>query len=131
MILITSLSVLFQVLTLLPCIATATCSTAADSKPNILIIVGDDMGLSGCRHARMQTFRLRISMLWPGTRFTSGYVSGPRLLTDRAGLPAHRSLSDSPGCANLNPGGNDSGLPTNQSTLVIAGNPPPCDWTSR
>ena len=65
-----------------------TAATAADSRPNILLIVGDDMGyadigIHGCKDIPTPNIdRLANS----GTRCTNGYVSGPYCSPTRAGL---------------------------------------------
>ena len=63
-------------------------STAADRKPNILVIVGDDMGYAdvgvhGCKD--IPTPHLD-ALAKSGVRFTNGYVSGPYCSPTRAGL---------------------------------------------
>ena len=61
---------------------------AANSKPNILVIVGDDMGYSdigvhGCRDIPTPNLdKLAVD----GTRCTNGYVTGPYCSPTRAGL---------------------------------------------
>jgi arylsulfatase A-like enzyme len=78
-------------ITLLCLLATSlqvTAATAADSRPNILLIVGDDMGfadigINGCKDIPTPNIdRLATS----GTRCTNGYVSGPYCSPSRAGL---------------------------------------------
>lgn len=61
---------------------------AADSKPNILVIVGDDMGyadlgVQGCKD--IPTPHLD-ALATSGVRCTNGYVSGPYCSPTRAGL---------------------------------------------
>src|SRR5512142_367833 len=62
--------------------------TSRPAKPNILFIVGDDMGYAdvgfhGCTDLRTpQLDALAAS----GVRFTCGYVSGPYCSPSRAGL---------------------------------------------
>jgi len=71
----------------------ATLSTAADArKPNILIIVGDDMGYAdigvhGCKDIPTPHID---SIAKNGIRCTSGYVSGPYCSPTRAGLMTGR-----------------------------------------
>ena len=60
---------------------------AAD-KPNVIVIVGDDMGYAdvgfhGCKD--IPTPHLD-ALARAGTRFTNGYVSGPYCSPTRAGL---------------------------------------------
>src|SRR2546425_13062083 len=65
---------------------------AAGSKPNILVIVGDDMGygdigVHGCRDIPTPAID---SLARNGIRATSGYVSGPYCSPTRAGLMTGR-----------------------------------------
>jgi arylsulfatase A-like enzyme len=67
-------------------------SRAADAKPNILIIVGDDMGYAdigvhGCKDIPTPHID---SLAKSGVRCTSGYVSGPYCSPTRAGLMTGR-----------------------------------------
>ncbi len=80
-------------LTLVLAAGAATSATAADHKPNILVILADDLGygeLSG------QGFTSQIptpnidSIGKNGVRFTSGYVSGPYCSPTRAGFMTGR-----------------------------------------
>jgi arylsulfatase A-like enzyme len=64
------------------------CAIAADKKPNIVIIVGDDMGYAdvgvhGCKDIPTPNLD---ALAAAGTRCTSGYVSGPYCSPTRAGL---------------------------------------------
>lgn len=75
------------VLTLAMCFSNA---GAAESvrKPNVIVIVGDDMGyadvgVQGCQD--IPTPHLD-ALAKSGVRFTSGYVSGPYCSPTRAGL---------------------------------------------
>src|SRR5258706_5103834 len=68
--------------------------TAADSarKPNILFIVGDDMGFAdvgfnGCKDIPTPNLD---ALAKSGVRFTNGYVSGPYCSPTRAGLMTGR-----------------------------------------
>lgn len=69
--------------------ALAQCSLAADAKkPNILLIVADDLGygeLSIQGNPQIPTPNID-SLARSGVRFTSGYVSGPYCSPTRAGL---------------------------------------------
>jgi arylsulfatase A-like enzyme len=61
---------------------------AAERKPNILFIVGDDMGYAdagfhGCKEIPTPSLD---ALAASGVRFTSGYVSGPYCSPTRAGL---------------------------------------------
>src|SRR6266581_2908095 len=65
---------------------------AADPKPNILIIVADDLGygeLSCQGNPQIPTPQID-SLARSGVRFTSGYVSGPYCSPTRAGLMTGR-----------------------------------------
>src|SRR3954464_4663666 len=61
---------------------------AADAKPNIIVIVGDDMGYAdigvhGCKDIPTPNID---KLAEAGTRCTNGYVSGPYCSPTRAGL---------------------------------------------
>src|SRR5215211_19157 len=61
---------------------------AADAKPNIIVIVGDDMGYAdigvhGCKDIPTPNID---ALAAAGTRCTNGYVSGPYCSPTRAGL---------------------------------------------
>src|SRR5215212_3709825 len=61
---------------------------AADAKPNIIVIVGDDMGYAdigvhGCKDIPTPNID---KLAAAGTRCTNGYVSGPYCSPTRAGL---------------------------------------------
>ncbi|HEX4609722.1 MAG TPA: sulfatase-like hydrolase/transferase [Urbifossiella sp.] len=92
---------------------------AADPpKPNILLIVGDDMGYAdigvhGCRD--IPTPHLD-ALAKAGTRFTNGYVSGPYCSPTRAGLLTGRYQTRFG--HEFNPGGGDQGLPLAERTLA-------------
>jgi arylsulfatase A-like enzyme len=67
-------------------------AAAADAKPNILLIVGDDMGYAdvgfhGCKD--IPTPHLD-ALAASGVRFTNGYVTGPYCSPTRAGLMTGR-----------------------------------------
>jgi arylsulfatase A-like enzyme len=102
--------------------ATACQSTSlAADKPNILVIVGDDMGYAdvgvhGCQD--IPTPHLD-ALANSGVRFTNGYVSGPYCSPTRAGLLTGRYQTRfghefNPGGA----GGGVKGLPTSEKTLA-------------
>ena len=68
-------------------------SITAERKPNILIIVGDDLGYGelGCQGYTQQIPTPNIdSIARNGVRFASGYVSGPYCSPTRAGLMTGR-----------------------------------------
>jgi arylsulfatase A-like enzyme len=93
----------------------------AAEKPNIIVIVGDDMGYAdvgvhGCRD--IPTPHLD-ALANSGVRFSNGYVSGPYCSPTRAGLLTGRYQTRfghefNPGGA----GGGEKGLPTSEKTLA-------------
>lgn len=90
---------------------------AADSKPNILVIVGDDMGYAdvgfhGCQD--IPTPHLD-ALAAAGVRFTNGYVTGPYCSPTRAGLLTGRYQTRFG--HEFNPGG-AQGLPLGETTLA-------------
>ena len=94
----------------------------AAEKPNIVVIVGDDMGYAdtgvhGCRD--IPTPHLD-ALAAGGVRFTNGYVSGPYCSPTRAGLLTGRYQTRFG--HEFNPGGNsgsgDKGLPLTETTLA-------------
>ncbi|MEY3897698.1 MAG: hypothetical protein RLZZ214_3219, partial [Verrucomicrobiota bacterium] len=90
---------------------------AAPAKPNILLIVGDDMGYAdvgfhGCKD--IPTPHLD-ALAASGTRFTSGYVTGPYCSPTRAGLLTGRYQTRFG--HEFNPA-RSSGLPVTESTLA-------------
>jgi len=92
----------------------ATCSAA--DRPNILVIVGDDMGYAdvgfhGCKD--IPTPHLD-ALAASGVRFTSGYVTGPYCSPTRAGLLTGRQQTRFG--HEYNPSGGQ-GLPLTESTL--------------
>src|SRR5688500_2177740 len=92
--------------------------TSAAAKPNIIVIVGDDMGYAdlsvhGCRD--IPTPRLD-ALAAAGVRFTNGYVSGPYCSPTRAGLLTGR-YQERFG-HEFNGGGPGGGLPVTETTLA-------------
>ena len=92
--------------------------TSRNSRPNILIIVGDDMGYAdvgfhGCKDIPTPNLD---NLAAAGTRFTNGYVSGPYCSPTRAGLLTGRYQTRFG--HEFNPSGGGQGLPLNQSTLA-------------
>jgi arylsulfatase A-like enzyme len=90
---------------------------SAASKPNILIIVGDDMGYSdvgvhGCKDIPTPNMDAIANS---GVRFTNGYVSGPYCSPTRAGLLTGRYQTRFG--HEFNPTG-DNGMPTSEETLA-------------
>ena len=99
-------------------VASATVAVAADRLPNILFIIGDDMGYSdvgfhGCKD--IPTPHLD-GLAKAGARFTSGYVSGPYCSPTRAGLLTGRYQTRFG--HEFNPGGGNQGLPITETTLA-------------
>jgi arylsulfatase A-like enzyme len=104
-------------LSLLALLFAAGSSHAAERKPNILLIVGDDMGYAdvgfhGCKD--IPTPHLD-ALAAAGVRFTSGYVSGPYCSPTRAGLLTGRYQTRFG--HEFNSGGAGGGLPLTETTL--------------
>lgn len=92
--------------------------SAAERKPNILFIVGDDMGYAdvgfhGCKD--IPTPQLD-ALAAAGVRFTSGYVSGPYCSPTRAGLLTGRYQNRFG--HEFNPGAPNAGLPLTEETIA-------------
>ena len=93
-------------------------SFAASPRPNILFIVGDDMGFAdvgfqGCKDIPTPNLD---ALAASGVRFTSGYVSGPYCSPTRAGLLTGRYQTRFG--HEFNPGGGSSGLPLTERTIA-------------
>jgi arylsulfatase A-like enzyme len=89
----------------------------AAARPNILFIVGDDMGYAevgfhGCKEFPTPNLD---ALAASGVRFTSGYVSGPYCSPTRAALLTGRYQTRFG--HEFNPGG-AHGMPTNQVTIA-------------
>lgn len=88
------------------------------NRPNILLIVGDDMGYGdvgfhGCEDIPTPNLdRLAAG----GARFSSGYVSGPYCSPTRAGLLTGRYQQRFG--HEFNPGGAMTGLPVSETTIA-------------
>lgn len=96
---------------------TASMLAGEAQKPNILLLVGDDMGYAdvgfhGCRD--IPTPHLD-ALAASGVRFTNGYVSGPYCSPTRAGLMTGRYQTRFG--HEFNPSG-DQGLPLTEATLA-------------
>jgi len=98
-------------------------SLAASRKPNILVIVADDLGYGelGCQgNSQIPTPNID-SIARNGTRFTNGYVSAPVCSPSRAGLMTGRYQTrfghelNAIGRQNLRP---DVGLPLTEVTVA-------------
>ena len=90
---------------------------APAAKPNILLIVGDDMGYAdvgfhGCKDIPTPNLD---ALSASGVRFTSGYVTGPYCSPTRAGLLAGRYQTRFG--HEFNPSG-EGGLPLTETTLA-------------
>lgn len=98
---------------------TAGALIASDTaRPNILFIVGDDMGYAdvgfhGCRDIPTPNLD---ALAASGVRFTNGYVSGPYCSPTRAGLLTGRYQTRFG--HEFNPGGGESGLPPAETTIA-------------
>ncbi len=108
------LRIVLAALTLL----TLTAPIRADGKPNVIVIVGDDMGYAdigvhGCKDIPTPNID---ALAKAGTRFTSGYVSGPYCSPTRAGLLTGRYQTRFG--HEFNGAGADVGLPLTQTTLA-------------
>jgi arylsulfatase A-like enzyme len=87
-------------------------------RPNILFIVGDDMGFgdvgfNGCKDIPTPNLD---ALAAAGVRFTNGYVSGPYCSPTRAGLMTGR-YQEKFG-HEFNPGGGGQGLPLTETTIA-------------
>lgn len=97
--------------------AETTTEHAAPTKPNVLIIVGDDMGYAdvgfhGCKEIPTPNLD---ALAASGVKFTSGYVSGPYCSPTRAGLLTGRYQQRFG--HEFNPAGRN-GLPLTEPTLA-------------
>jgi arylsulfatase A-like enzyme len=92
-------------------------SAASAAKPNILLIVGDDMGYAdvgfhGCKDIPTPNLD---ALAAAGVRFTNGYVSGPYCSPTRAGLMTGRYQTRFG--HEFNPSGSH-GLPSTEKTIA-------------
>jgi arylsulfatase A-like enzyme len=92
-------------------------AASAASKPNILFIVGDDMGYAdvgfhGCKDIPTPNLD---SLAASGARFSHGYVSGPYCSPTRAGMLTARYQQRFG--HEFNPSG-DHGMPTTETTIA-------------
>ncbi len=90
---------------------------AEPSKPNILVIVGDDMGYGdvGFHGVKDIPTPNLDALAASGVRFTNGYVSGPYCSPTRAGLLTGRYQTRFG--HEFNSGGAGGGLPLTETTL--------------
>jgi arylsulfatase A-like enzyme len=91
---------------------------SAAPKPNILLILGDDMGYGdvGFHNCKDIPTPNLDALAAAGVRFTSGYVSGPYCSPTRAGLMAGRYQTRFG--HEFNDGGAGGGLPVTETTLA-------------
>ncbi len=94
--------------------------TLSAKQPNILLIVGDDMGYADVGfHGGKDIPTTNLDALAAsGVRFTSGYVSGPYCSPTRAGLLTGRYQNRFGHEFNPGDGQVKGGLPLDQSTLA-------------
>jgi len=97
-------------------------SARLGDRPNIVVIVADDLGYGGlsCQGGDLQTPHID-SLAKSGIRFTSGYVSCPVCSPTRAGLNTGRYQQRFGHEFNPGPGGNASaefGLPLTEVTIA-------------
>ncbi len=102
----------------LPYAITSPAPAGDPTRPNILVIVGDDMGYAdvgvhGCQD--IPTPHLD-GLAASGVRCTNGYVSGPYCSPTRAGLLTGRYQTRFG--HEFNPGDNGGGLPLTETTLA-------------
>src|SRR6185295_15681378 len=105
-------TIFFSIVTLL-----SVSAVAADKKPNILFIVGDDMGYAdvgfhGCKDIPTPNLD---ALAKSGVRFTNGYVSGPYCSPTRAGMLTGRYQTRFG--HEFNPAGMN-GLPLTETTMA-------------
>ncbi|MEY3459950.1 MAG: hypothetical protein RL215_3107 [Planctomycetota bacterium] len=113
-------SILRQSLNLLAVVLAFSASAlgADEGRPNILLIVGDDMGFAdvgfhGCPDIPTPNLD---SLARSGVMFTQGYVSGPYCSPTRAGLLTGRYQQRFG--HEFNPGGASAGLPVSETTVA-------------
>src|SRR5262245_33315579 len=99
-------------------VALALSPVAIAAPPNIIVIVGDDMGFAdvgfhGCKDIPTPNLN---ALAASGVRFTNGYVSGPYCSPTRAGLLTGRYQQRFG--HEFNPGGGNAGLPLTESTIA-------------
>ncbi len=90
----------------------------AESKPNVLFIVGDDMGYAdvgfhGCKDIPTPNLD---ALAASGVRFTNGYVTGPYCSPTRAGLMTGRYQTRFG--HEFNPSGDVNGLPLAETMIA-------------
>src|SRR5947208_5712445 len=109
----------FRLFMFIAAICTAIVASAADGKkPNILFIVGDDMGYAdvgfhGCKDIPTPNLD---ALARSGVNFTSGYVSAPYCSPTRAGLLTGRYQQKFG--HEFNPTSRETGLPLTEKTIA-------------
>ncbi len=108
----------YSLLVILLSVQICSLSFAIPQRPNILFIVGDDMGYAdvgfhGCKDIPTPNLD---ALAASGVRFTNGYVSGPYCSPTRAGLLTGRYQTRFG--HEFNPGGGDTGLPLAERTIA-------------
>src|SRR2546423_11485219 len=103
---------------LLTAVLPLTATADAVRKPNVLIILADDLGYAdvgfqGCKDIPTPHID---TLAKNGVRCTSGYVSGPYCSPTRAGLMTGRYQQRFG--HEFNPGGGNAGLPLDQVTVA-------------
>src|SRR3954470_1870496 len=96
----------------------ATAAHAAEKKPNVVFIVGDDMGFAdvgvhGCKDIPTPSLD---ALAAAGVRCTNGYVSGPYCSPTRAGLITGRYQTRFG--HEFNAGAGAQGLPPTETTIA-------------
>ncbi len=101
-------------------LAVAPFASAADRKPNIIVLLGDDMGYNDISlHGSKEIPTPNIdSIAKNGIRFTSGYVSGPYCSPTRSGLMTSRYQTRYGHEFNEGPGPLKFGLPLTETTIA-------------
>jgi arylsulfatase A-like enzyme len=109
---------LFAAFMLGPLAALQAADSPRASTPNILIIVGDDMGYAdvGFHDCKDIPTPNLDALAASGVRFTNGYVSGPYCSPTRAGLLTGRYQQRFG--HEFNPGGGSQGLPLSETTIA-------------
>lgn len=90
----------------------------AENKPNILFIVGDDMGYADVGFHKCKDIPTPNldALAAAGVRFTNGYVTGPYCSPTRAGLLTGRYQTRFG--HEFNPGGANTGMPVTETTIA-------------
>ena len=99
-------------------VAISSCGLAAERKPNIVILLADDLGYAdvgfhGCKDIPTPNID---TLAKNGVRFSSGYVSGPYCSPTRAGMLTGRYQMRFG--HEFNPVGEGAGLPVSETTLA-------------